>query len=108
MNYGEYEWSGRKTHVGDRTPVLRIRYKDVSGIKSRLYLNLSKVPPNVPGRILKINKVSKEEAYHIGEFNMMPKLLMREFRRKDKKKGIDQKFEQVERELRVLAEAEGI
>ena len=99
---------GRKTHVGSRTPVLRVRYKDTSGIRARLYLNLSQVPPSVPGRILRVNKVSKEEQWHIGEFNMMPKLLMREFKRKEQKRGIDKKFEQVERELKVLAEAEGI
>lgn len=99
---------GRKTHVGNRTPVLRVRYKDNAGIRARLYLNLSQVPPSIPGRILRVTKVSKEEQWHVGEFNMMPKLLMREFKRKEQKRGIDRKFEQIERELAVLPAAENI
>jgi hypothetical protein len=97
---------GRKTHVGSRTRVLRIRYKDVSGIKSRLFLNISQCPPSVPGRILRVNKVSREEAWKVGEFNMMPKLLMREFRNKAKKPAFDEKMAQVEKELHMVMETE--
>jgi len=80
--------------------VLRIRYKEPQGIRARLFLNISQCPPRVPGRVLRINKVSTEEQWHVGEFNMMPKVLMREFRQKQRKQGIARKFEQVEEEMR--------
>lgn len=100
--------SKRKIHVGIRTPVMRIRYKDTSGIRARLFMreHLSEVPPTVPGRILRVNKVSVHEQWKMGEFNMFPKTLMREFRRKEQKKGIAGKFEQIEKELKQAEEME--
>jgi hypothetical protein len=99
---------GRKIHVGSRTPVFRVRYKQPDGIRSRLFLSISQCPPSVPGRILRINKVSPEETWKIGEFNMMPKVLMREFRNKAKKPAFDEKMAQVEKELHMMTETEQI
>jgi len=70
---------GRRT----RERVFRIRYKNNIGFRSKL--SIGKPNSKVPGRVLRVNKVSDEELFHTGEFNKMPETLMREFR---KAKGV--------------------
>jgi len=63
--------------------VFRVRYRDKNGLfRSRLFLSSKPdgLGSKVPGRVLKVGKVGKEELFHIGSNNELPKLLMKEFR----------------------------
>jgi len=75
--------SGRNT----RLKVLRIRYKDGVGFRSRLVIGTS--IPKMPGRVLRINKVGYEELFHVGEHNQLPKMLMREFKQQKRQPSVD-------------------
>jgi hypothetical protein len=96
----------RKIHVGSRSIVRRVRYKDDRGIKSRLFLNISKCPPRVPGRVLRISKVDPDQINKTGAYALFPKVLMREFRNKGKRPMFDQKMGRIEQELKESEEKE--
>lgn len=60
---------------------LRVRFKDDKGVKSKLvFTNGKKKKMKSKGqKFLRVQKVSKEELYHVGEFNDLPERLMKEF-----------------------------
>ena len=66
----------------NRELVYRIRYKNNLGFRSKLSIGRPNV--KIPGRVLRIGKVSQEELFHVGEYNRMPETLMREFKRDNK------------------------
>ena len=62
--------------------VLKIRYRDEFGIKTRLVLGNNHKSLKATfgrGKVLRIGKVSQEEMYKVGEFNKLPEKLMKEF-----------------------------
>jgi len=63
--------------------VFRVRYRDSLGIKSRLVVGRGTKRPKGcgKGKVLRVNKVSEHELYHMGEYNDMPNRLMQEFKR---------------------------
>ena len=75
------EWRrGKKT----KERVFRIRYRSDLGPKSKLVIcNDSKKAKRLfeGGRVLRINKISQEELFHVGEYNQLPETLMKEFGR---------------------------
>lgn len=85
---------------GTRQRVLRVRYKGEFGTRSRLVVG--RVPKGIPGRILKVGKVSNEELFHVGEFNQMPKRLMREFKAEGGGNSFERKMKAVEVEVQEL------
>jgi len=64
---------GRRTHER----VFKIRYKGDFGFRSRTFLGKPNI--KIPGRVLKVRKVSEQEIFHTGEYNHLPETLMREF-----------------------------
>lgn len=89
---------GRKA----RPTVFRVRYKDNFGIRSRLVIGKS--PRKAPGRVLKINKVSLEEVFHVGEYNRMPENLMKEFKKGGDNSSFSRVLNSVEQELNLNKE----
>lgn len=72
-----------------RNITLRVRYRDGFNIRSRLVVGGNKRAAKGfnKGKVLRVEKVSKNELYHMGEFNDMPNRLMREFEGNGKKYG---------------------
>jgi len=84
------------------TRVLRVRYKDGPDVRSKLFLSADpkKLKGRVPGKVLKVGKVSYEELFHIGSANRLPETLMKEFRRgRNVKSGLDQDIEKSSKEV---------
>jgi len=80
--------------------VLRVRYKDNTGIRSKLIIGTDPKKVKNPGnRIIRVGKISYGELYHTGEHNTMIKELMREFRLGKKKDSFDQKIDSVVKEV---------
>jgi len=73
--------------------VFRVRYKEGDHFRSRLYFGgtPNDLHQKYPGRVLRVQKVSFEELFHIGGANQLPKKLMLEFRRnrRNVKENID-------------------
>jgi len=65
-----------------RNLTLRVRFKNDLGIKSKLVVGKGKKKAKGFGasKILRVEKVSKNELYHMGEYNDMPQRLMKEFK----------------------------
>jgi len=59
----------------------RVRYRDGLGIKSRLVVGSKKRRPKnfIQGKVLRCEKVSEHELYHMGEYNNIADKLMKEF-----------------------------
>jgi len=70
--------------MGGRTNkrlVLRIRFKDDLGAKSKLIFAgaSTKRRAKINGRVVRVNKVSQDELFHTGEHNQMVRQLEKEF-----------------------------
>ena len=67
---------------------LRVRYKDDEGARSKLMFvgGKNRKVKTKGKKFLRMQKVSKEELQHVGEFNDMPERLMKEFAQ-NKKNG---------------------
>jgi len=72
-----------------RNLTLRVRYKDGFNVRSRLVVGNQKRAARSlgKGKILRVEKVSKNELYHMGEYNDMPNRLMNEFKNGKKNGG---------------------
>ena len=82
--------------------VLRVRYKDNLGIRSKLVVGTDpKKIKNLGDRIIRVGKISYEELYHVGEHNRMVKDLMREFKtgRKKDDSTLQNKIDNISKEV---------
>jgi hypothetical protein len=87
--------------------VLRVRYKDNLGSRSRLIIGSASKVSNVLGsRIVKVQKVSYSEIYHTGEYNQMAKKLMLEFKEGKSANSLQNKINTVTKELDLIKDLE--
>lgn len=69
--------------------VLRARFRDEKGTRSSLVFKRGDRSLDFSGKkVLRLNKVSQNELYHIAEFNPLPGKLMREFTEQRKLQGL--------------------
>lgn len=91
--------------------VLRVRYKDNLGIRSKLVIGTDpKKVKNLGDRIIRVGKISYEELYHVGEHNRMAKDLMREFRtgRKKEDNSLQDKIDTISKDIALNTQSQQI
>jgi polyhydroxyalkanoate synthesis regulator phasin len=91
--------------------VLRVRYKDTLGIRSKLVIGTEpKKVKKMGDRIIRVGKISYEELYHVGSYNRMPQLLMREFRtgKPQEENSLKDKIDSISKDLALNTQSQKI
>jgi hypothetical protein len=78
--------------------VLRVRYKDNLGTKTRLIMGSTKAS-KVGTRVLRVGKVSYEELHHVGGSNTMIRDLMKEFKTGKSSSSLQNKLNEASKSL---------